>query len=116
NLPKAWDFTKGNEEIVIGISDAKIDTSDVDFKFKTEFLHAPYQSLPYSSTNLQSFHGTGVSAIAAAQGDNAHGTVGICSNCSIMSTKYGNYDYLLELAQHGVRIINMSWVGGYSSV
>ena len=48
---------------------------------------------------------------------------GVCSNCSIVATNYGfnnpgtytnpnpNFNYLLQLALNGARVINMSWSG-----
>jgi len=120
NVPKAWHFTKGDSNIKIGISDTKIDTTDIDFKFKTSFLagYGNQNSLPYGGDN---YHGTGVAGIAAAQGDNSHALTGICSNCSIVATRYlygspgtylnpnPNLNNLLQLAISGVKVINMSW-------
>lgn len=124
NVPKAWDYTFGSTDVKIGISDSNIDTSDVDFKYKTDLLpgynNIPIYNPPYSLSN-DSWHGTGVAAIATAQGDNSHGMAGICSNCRIVATKYlygtpGTYNAqtpdlnsLLQLAIAGVRVINMSW-------
>lgn len=126
NVPKAWDYTYGNAEVKIGISDANIDINDIDFMYKTTFLPGYYESPiynpPYSLSN-ESWHGTATAAIAAAQGNNSHGLVGVCSNCSIVATKYSwgtpgtytnptpNLNRLLQLAISGAKVINMSWTG-----
>ncbi|KAF2516899.1 S8 family serine peptidase [Flavobacterium salilacus subsp. salilacus] len=107
NAPKAWDYTLGSTDIILGISDAKIDTTDIDLKYKTSFVNP--------STSLVDGHGTTVSALAAAQGNNMHGMVGVCSDCEILGTAYGNYNNLLLLAINGVKVINMSWRGGANS-
>lgn len=127
NVPKAWDFTEGLTDIKIGISDSNIYEGDIDFAYKTTYLPSYYQSNgtnfynpPYSMSN-ESWHGTGTATIAAAQGNNANGMVGVCSNCSIVATHYNygspgtytnptpNLNNLLQLAIAGVRVINMSW-------
>lgn len=112
NAPKAWDYTTGN--ILIGISDAKIDSTDADFAGKTSFLpdylSAGYTSLPFNAGNINTWHGTGVLQLAAAQGNNAHGTVGICMDCDVVANAYTTfYNGLLDLAIAGARVINMSW-------
>lgn len=115
NAPKAWDYTYGSSSVVIGMSDTNIDMSDIDFKFKTTFLSSyndpPNYTPPYSMSN-DSWHGTATTAFAAAQGNNGNGMVGVCSNCSVLATKCFDYNNLLELAQAGARVINMSW-GSY---
>ncbi|HLN94160.1 MAG TPA: S8 family serine peptidase, partial [Flavobacterium sp.] len=119
NVPKAWDYGYGNEQVKIGISDGGIDADDIDFKFKTTGTE-DYQQYPYEFLNGV-WHGTSVAAVAAAQGNNAHGTVGICSNCSIIAapTWFGDpgteesptpaFNNLLKIAIAGAKVINMSW-------
>lgn len=130
NVPKAWDYTFGNTDIKIGISDAIIDVDDIDFKYKTTLLPTyfmppfytqPYYLPPYSVSDVVQSHGTSTASIAAAQGNNFHGLVGICSECSIIATWYmygspGSYqnqtpdfNNLLQLAINGSKVINMSW-------
>lgn len=119
NVPKAWDYSYGNEQVKIGISDGGIDADDIDFKFKTTGTE-DYQQYPYEFLNGV-WHGTAVAAVAAAQGNNAHGTVGICSNCSIIVAPVGfgdpgteesptpAFNNLLKIAIAGAKVINMSW-------
>lgn len=103
-MPKAWYYTTGSKEMIIGISDAAVDTTNAEFKGKTKvFRESP----------LASSHGNGISGVAAAQGDNSFGIPGVCYDCSIYATDYGhfkNFDQLLELSRAGVKVINCSWV------
>ena len=104
-LPEAWYYTTGNKKTIIGISDGAIDTTNIDFKFKTKVMQ--------KSPDIDG-HGTSVAAIAAAQGDNGFGMPGVCYDCSIYATRYGrfsNFDFLQELSKAGARVINCSWVG-----
>ncbi|MCA6421731.1 MAG: S8 family peptidase [Flavobacterium sp.] len=121
NAPKAWDFFsnyKGN--VTIGISDGKVDSSDDDFNGKVTYLNTFPENNFYCPPGLASmWHGTGVAAIAAAKGDNAHGIAGVCYDCKILNIPYTvdvhtpNYPGLMQMAQMGVRVINMSWIQGY---
>lgn len=107
NAPKAWDITTGS--VPIGLSDGKIKNSDLDFINKTSFINYTLANVPYSPTNIESVHGTGVGAIMAAQGNNGYSSTGVCYDCSIVATNYGNYDNMKALSNNGVKIINMSW-------
>ena len=103
--PKAWYYTTGSTDVLIGISDGRVDTTDLDFKGKTQMVH---------KSNLAKGHGYSISANAAAQGDNGHGIPGICYDCSIVGTNYGdfkNFKELLTLSEMGVKVINCSWIG-----
>jgi len=104
-VPKAWYYTTGSRDIIIGISDATIDTLDPEFIGKSKIIR---------KSSLAKGHGFSVAATAAGQGDNGYGFTGICSNCSIYATTYGSFktlDQLLELSRLGVKVINCSWAG-----
>ena len=110
NTIEAWEIETGDSSVKIGISDARIKANDQDFINKISFINpGAYQNYNYSSGNAETWHGTNSAAIAAAQGDNAYGTAGVCYDCSIVSTGYANYNNLLALRNEGVLIINMSW-------
>ncbi|PHS62507.1 MAG: hypothetical protein COB12_10725 [Flavobacterium sp.] len=105
NLPKAWYYTTGSKDVLIGISDARIDTTNNEFANKTTVL---------KESTISRGHGSGVAVVAAGQGDNEYGIVGVCYNCSILSTNYGdfkNMKQLIELSNAGAKVINCSWVG-----
>ena len=119
NVPKAWDYfpnEKGN--VIIGISDGKVNNLDADLAGKVTYLQESGFN-PTFNCGSDSWHGTGVGAIAAAQGNNAHGIAGVCYDCDIMNIPYTvdwstpNFPGLMQLANAGVRVINMSWIQGY---
>ncbi|MCB0457195.1 MAG: S8/S53 family peptidase [Flavobacteriaceae bacterium] len=104
-VPKAWYYTTGREGIFIGLSDGTVDTTNVEFINKT---------ISFKESRKTKSHGNSVAAIIAAQGDNGYGGVGVCFNCSLATTTFGNFNnfqYLIELANAGVKVINCSWSG-----
>ena len=102
-VPQAWYYTTGSRAVIIGISDAKVNPQDIEFKGKTNVLR--------SSSDVKG-HGMSVAATAAAQGNNGYGIPGICYDCSIYTTTYGDFRQfrqLLELSRAGAKVINCSW-------
>jgi subtilisin family serine protease len=120
HAPAAWDITKGKPSIKIGISDTPIKYDLPDLYGKVTITS---QTPPYLSNNVVGYsHGTTVAAFAAAKGDNAHGSVGVCMDCNIVegSMSVGNgsmvngqtvamYSNLYKMAKAGAKVINMSW-------
>ncbi len=103
DVPKAWYYTTGSKDIIIGISDGSIDSMDIEFKGKAKIIQ---------TSNLSKGHGYSISSIAAANGDNAYGTPGVCYDCSIYTTNYNNHatlEQLVELSEMGAKVINCSW-------
>jgi subtilisin family serine protease len=101
--PKAWYYTTGSRDIIIGISDGILDTTNVDFKGKSKQLR---------NSSLSNGHGYSISANAAAQGNNGYGVPGICYDCSLYGTYYGSFktlEQLVELSYAGAQVINCSW-------
>lgn len=112
--PKAWDFFPGTTpkgNVDIGISDGMVNTGDLDLSpSKVSYLHQSWFNTAFNCSGSASWHGTGVAAIAAAQGDNHHGIAGVCYDCTILNIPHFTaYNGLVELADAGVRVINMSW-------
>ncbi len=102
-IPEAWYYTTGTRRVTIGISDGYIDPDDPEFKGKLTV---------FKKSSFSKGHGYSTAATAAAQGDNAYGIAGVCYDCSLATTTYGNtknLDNLLELARAGVKVINCSW-------
>lgn len=103
-VPKAWYYTTGSRNSVIGIADASVDTTNAEFKGKTKIIRP---------SSFSRGHGNGVAGIAAAQGNNAYGVPGVCYDCSIYATDYGHFkdlNQLVELSKAGAKVINCSWV------
>lgn len=124
NAPKAWDFFPNNTpkgNVIIGISDGMVNNTDLDFGGnKVSYLQQNLFNPNYSCANgFEARHGTSVAAIAAAQGNNGHGITGVCYDCNILNIPYTvdynntNFSGLMQLAQQGARVINMSWQQGY---
>ncbi len=102
-ITSAWRYTTGRRQIIVGLSDARVDPNQLDFAGKTKVLR---------TVDIQNGHGMGVAAIAVAQGNNEFGIPGVCYDCSLVTTNYGNpnMEMLLELADAGAKVINCSWV------
>jgi subtilisin family serine protease len=103
--PQAWYYTTGSRDVIVGISDGSIDTTNPEFEGKTTIYH---------KSNLAGGHGLSIAANAAAQGDNGYGIPGICYDCSLFGTNYGSFKYLKEvkeLSDAGARVVSCSWVG-----
>lgn len=102
-VPEAWYYTTGNPNILIGIADGDFDVDDPEFKGKAVRL----QDAPQSKG-----HGYTSASLAAANGDNAYGSPGVCYDCGLLGTNYydlKNLSNLLELAEAGARVINCSF-------
>ncbi|MEZ4875065.1 MAG: hypothetical protein R2793_06375 [Flavobacteriaceae bacterium] len=96
-VPKAWYYTTGSKEVIIGISDGSIDTNDIEFKGKSKIIR---------SSKLLKGHGYSVSETAGGKGNNAYAIAGICYDCTLYATPYGEfktYDQLMELSSLGPR-------------
>lgn len=114
--PAAWDITRGDADIIIGISDTAIDTTAADLNNgKVRFVSGCNSCFTVSAS-----HGTSVAELAAGRGNNAHGSVGVCMDCNMLSAYLGGYSLeppygnLYKLASEGARVINMSW-GSYTN-
>lgn len=102
-LPEAWYYTTGSRDVVIGIADGSIDSTDIEWKGKTKIVR---------KSSFSKGHGYSVSEIAVGQGDNAYAIAGVCYDCSVYTTTFGHpktYEQLLELSNAGVKVINCSW-------
>ncbi|WP_417873989.1 S8 family peptidase [Xanthomarina gelatinilytica] len=102
-VPKAWYYTTGSCDIIVGISDGSIKSGDIEFAGKTKEVQPSF---------LAKGHGFSVAESAAGQGDNGYGIPGVCYDCSIYSTNYSHQnslEQLVELSKMGVKVINCSW-------
>ena len=105
DMPAAWDYSIGNLNISIGMSDAIVDSTDAEFSDKIMMIP------PFRTDYL--WHGSYTTAIAAANGNNNYGIPGICYDCSIIHART-NYDAILALSYAGAKVINCSW-GSFST-
>lgn len=103
DVPKAWYYTTGSRDVIIGISDGSLDPDDIEFAGKTKVIRESFKA---------NGHGISVAEIAAGQGDNGFGAPGICYDCSIYTTTYNHFntlEQLVELSKMGAKVINCSW-------
>jgi subtilisin family serine protease len=111
-VPDAWDFTRGDTSIVIGIIDTGIDYKHEDLRdnIKPGFDFVDLQMSYYEPWQLfagedytepdddpmdyyKAGHGTHVAGIAAAVTNNLLGISGVCPKCRIMPLRCGAYLY-----------------------
>jgi subtilisin family serine protease len=136
DAPEAWGITTGNPSTIVAVLDSGIDLSNPDFagKIWTNPVNDAAQGYPNDihgwnfvsgNNNVQDDdsqgHGTHVSGIIAAAGNNAYGVVGVDWNAQIMPLKFldsqgnGSTDQAVSAiyfaVSHGARVINASWGG-----
>ncbi len=134
DAPEAWSITTGNPATIVAVLDSGIDLGNPDFAGKvwTNPINDAAQGYPNdlhgwnflaNSPNVQddNGHGTHVSAIIAAAGNNARGVAGVDWAAQIMPLKFldaqgnGSTDLavgaIYYAVNHGARVINASWGG-----
>ena len=115
NIREAWDYTHGDSNFLIGISDTNIRTTHEDLIGKVTSLSN--YTIPHS-------HGTAVASHAAANTDNAKGIPGTGFNSRILFKSIDGVSAdelpstLLILSQNGARVVNASWYNrcNYSAI
>ncbi len=143
---RAWDFTKGDTSIVIGVTDTGIRYSHEDLVRQVKYNYADpingldddgdgyvdnFHGWDFSNNNNDPFydsyvgHGSQVSGIVAGATDNGKGIAGVGFKCKFLPLQifpgtttgsFAGYEAVVYAADHGCRVINMSWggAGGYS--
>lgn len=146
DLPEAWDIEQGDTNVVVAILDGGLAINHPEFegrmwKNKAEIPNngidddnngfiddnqgwnfAYDNNIPADDLG----HGTAVTGILGANGNNNIGMAGIDWNCKLMickvldSTNFGTYDKIANAiyyaANNGAHVMNMSFAGGYSSL
>ncbi|UOR03772.1 S8 family peptidase [Hymenobacter aerilatus] len=139
----AWNITKGDTTVVIGISDTgtyfdhedlgqvkynyadPIDGIDNDNDGYVDNFRgwdlADNDNNPYVDAQLSpQKHGAWVTGIAAGTPDNARGIAGVGYNCRYLPLKiypstargaFAGYEAMVYAAEHGCRVLNLSWGG-----
>ncbi|WP_299456313.1 S8/S53 family peptidase [uncultured Microscilla sp.] len=105
--PGAWDISKGDSRIAIGITDTYMDPNHDEFKNKLTLLQ---------NSSFVDHHGVAVAGCAAADTDNGIGIAAAGFHSSIVfSSQAFNDNVVLQMAQmQGVRVINCSWINNCS--
>lgn len=121
DAPEAWDYTRGNRNVVIAVLDDGIQVNHADISPNIvpggrDFTSNPPDNDP--SPGAGENHGTCVTGVAAARGNNNSGVSGSCPRCGILpirmlggsvSDHADAFDYA---AARGAWIITNSW--GYA--
>jgi serine protease len=138
---RAWDFTKGDTSIVIGVTDTGIRYSHEDLVRQVKYNYADpingldddgdgyvdnFHGWDFSNNNndplYESYtgHGSAVSGIVAAATDNGKGLAGVGFKCKFLPLQifpgnttgsFAGYEAVVYAADHGCQVINMSWGG-----
>ena len=147
NAYRAWDFTKGDTTVIIGLTDTGMRPSHTDLVNKIKYNYADpingidddldgyvdnYRGWDVANGNNDpssnedgAFHGSLVAGVMAGQADNGIGVAGVGFNCKFLPVQifpgtstgsFAGYEGVVYAADHGCKVINMSWggVGGYS--
>ena len=119
NITGAWDITTGSEDIIVAILDSgmPLNASEFSGRVISGYDFANDDDEPTDDHG----HGTNVTSILAATGNNNHTIAGVDWNCKIMPIKildehnigYGSWwwEGILMAVDNGARVLNMS-VGG----
>lgn len=131
NSPLAWQYSIGNNNVVVGVLDSGIDYHHPDLKDNlwispnARYINGWNFINDSSSPMDETGHGTHVAGTVGAVGNNFIGITGVCWNISIASFKIGNN--LIDLAAainaiyfaniNNIPILNNSWGGrSYSPI
>jgi len=133
---QAWNISKGDTSIIIGIVDTGVDWPHPDLRanmwYKIGYDLGGTNGTPDNNPIEDSpHHGTFVAGVASAVTDNTTGIASIGFKCHLMAVKASRADYtdpstgdpyivygfkgILYAADNGAKVINCSWGGsGYS--
>jgi subtilisin family serine protease len=137
NAYEAWDVTKGDTNVVIGISDTGFDIDHPDLVDNVKYNYLdPINGIDddndgyidnYRGWDLgesdddptvgASWHGIFVSGIAGASTDNSNQLAGVGFKCKLLPIKITDaggaltaaYNSIIYAADHGCSVINCSW-------
>lgn len=104
NAPGAWEITKGDPNVIIGIIDNHVLISHEDLEGKIVKVYD--KNIRSSYTNCPD-HGTMVAGIIASNTNNNKGISSVGFNCRMAKTSANKNDLIL-MAQEGIRVINIS--------
>lgn len=120
---QAWDLTTGSASTTIAIVDTGLKPQSLDFGGQ---LVSGYNVLngTTDTSSTAGNHGTYVAGVAGLAMDTGSGSAGYCPGCRIMPVQVGTDSGatnsniatgIVWAADHGARVINLSWAGSSSS-
>jgi thermitase len=145
SVQDAWDTTQGSTNVVVAVSDTGVDMNHPDLRTNiwTNPNETPDNGIDDDGNGYvddvhgwdfvrqnnnpmdENNHGTHVSGIIGAEGNNARGIAGINWRVSIMPVRFLDRNgsgytsdgiaSILYAARNGARIVNCSWGGGQAS-
>ena len=126
DLLPAWEQTHGNPNVLIAIIDTGVDTNQVDLRGNLcDDRNLWYDAYDENHRPFDQFsHGTAITGISSAVGNNHIGTVGVAYGCKVMPIRtFGPWpeaattDLILAKGLnwawlHGADVLSNSWGGG----
>jgi len=124
-LPAAWDLATGSADVTIAVIDSGLNRDILEFPDR---IVEPYSVLSGSSVwpawQDTYGHGSGVAAVAAAQGNDHLGIAGAAWNIKVMPVKIANSNSsddltlatgMMYAVDNGADVINVSFAGAEPS-
>lgn len=120
---RAWDITRGREEVKIAVVDTQFDSAHPDLATKLKPAYDPYSGVLHTAYSAQTghWHGTAVASCAAAEtadtGDNPHGqlsAVGFHTGLLAYTWHNGLAKALHASTVMGADVISISWFSSCS--
>lgn len=120
---QAWDLTTGSPNAVIAIVDTGLKPQSLDFGGQLVGGYNVLNGTTDTSTTAGN-HGTYVAGVAGLAMNTAGGSAGYCPGCRIMPVQVGTDSGatnsniaagIVWAADHGARVINLSWAGSTPS-
>jgi subtilisin family serine protease len=113
NAPTAWNFARGNGNVIVGVLDSGVDGGHPDLR---EVLRVP-RVPPFTDFQDMTGHGTHVAGTIGAIGNNRIGVVGVNWNVLMAIFKIGNRSFdlaaiirAIDVANNNnIRVLNNSW-------
>ena len=111
SLPRAWSYTTGSSDVVVGILDTGMNGShddlvnNISVSLSRDFTSGTPQMVSSVSEGGGIFpttHGTNVAGIIGAQGDNSTGIAGVCWDVTLVSLRVFRYFSQDELPSGGI--------------
>ncbi|MCB0071586.1 MAG: S8 family serine peptidase [Caldilineaceae bacterium] len=119
---EAWDLTTGSATVIIAVVDGGVDLDHPDLAGKIISGHDYVNNDDVPQDDYG--HGTHVTGIAAARGNNGVGVAGVCQGCQVLAIKVldnanrGYYSWIaagiIDAVDAGAQVINLS-LGGAST-
>jgi len=101
NLAEAWQVTKGDPKVLIGVIDNGFDFYHPDLK--GQLVPGYYYPGAYHAQDFQGIaHGTMVASIMVAKGDGPDAMVGLAPQCRVLTASQGTLEHALVKLQQRV--------------